>query len=363
MSHIEGLKTQLQGKRRKPVVYSGIDNCFDVEPLPCGIAAIDYILGGGLAYGRLSELFGNYSTGKSYLLYLFLAMNQRLGGTSVLFESEGAYSKDFFRSIGGSPEDLLVRPANATEDIFDGMADISKYASKQKDDHRFCVGWDSIAGTGTKHLQKTGMEKRDMSKAGSMTQGCQYITALIAEQRICVIATNQTRDTIGEDYDPMKRTHTPGGRAWPFHASQRLELQYRGGFITQTDEKGEPDHTKPSLGQRVRAFVDKNRLCPPHQTCELTFYNHAGYPHPLYGTPTKLGVDYAESLYHFYRHSEFRLPNGNPVIQLSGSWNKIDESVAEYKKFYAKDWLKVLEDIPDLWQLAYTKPADTSEDK
>lgn len=340
---------KLQGKKRKQVVFSGVDDCFHAEMLPCGVAGIDWILGGGLAYGRLSELFGNFSSGKSYLLYLFLAANQRLGGTSVLFESEFAYDETFYRAVGGVPEDLVVRPARTTQEVFEGIAEIAKETSGTQE--RVAIGWDGIAATGTKHLQDAGMDKRDMSKAFSMSQGTQYVTDLIGESKIAVIATNQTREKIGEDYDPMRRTHTPGGRAWPFHASQRLELTFRGGMIKQVDSSGK--ETGQTIGHWVRARVDKNKLAPPHMSCDLPFYSFSGEIHPVFASTTRMGIDYAEALLDFYKNSRFKLSNDLPVIYTAGSWYKANDILDYGKSFHAKDWPSVLEERPDFWHLAY----------
>jgi RecA/RadA recombinase len=349
-SFAEELQKKLQGKRRKKVVFSGVDEWFKAEFLQCGIAGIDWILGGGLAYGRLSEIFGNFSSGKTYLLYLFLAMNQRRGGTSVLFESEFAYNAGFYRSLGGSPESLILRPARTIQEVFDGMADVAKIACGKEE--RVAVGWDGIAATGTKHLQETGMLKKDMSKSAGMAQGTQYITDLIGESRIAIIATNQTRETIGDTPNPMYQTHTPGGKSWPFHASQRVELSFRGGYITEVlEENGKKEGTEP-IGHWVRARVNKNKLAPPHLACDVPFYARDGETHPIYGYKTKMGIDYAEALFDFYKNSRFRI-NDKPVVFTSGSWYRLDESFGYDKSFYAKDWPAVLEANPALWQLPY----------
>lgn len=361
----ESLKKKLQGKRRKQVVFSGTDAWFNAEFLPCGIAGVDWTLGGGVAYGRLAELFGNFSSGKTYLLYLFLAMNQRLGGVSALFESEFAYDEQFYRAVGGNPETLILRPARTIQEVFEGMADIAKHTAKEGSGEKVAIGWDGIAATGTKHLQDTGMEKRDMSKAFGMSQGTQYITDLIGESKIAVIATNQTREKIGDtSFDPMQRTHTPGGKAWPFHSSQRVELEFRGGFIKQFDPSAKDNKGKESIGHWVRSRVDKNKLAPPHLSCSLPFYSFDEEVHPLFRTPTRMGIDYAEALLEFYKESRFRLVvNGEkrPAVYTAGSWYRLDDSLGYDKSFHAKDWPGILEERPDLWQLVYQKESDRDE--
>lgn len=352
------LVSKLQGKKKKQVAYSGTDEWFHAEMLPCGIASVDWSLGGGVAYGRLSELFGNYSSGKTYLLYMFLAMNQRLGGTSALFETEFAYNAEFYQAIGGDPESLILVPCRTIQEVFDGMANIAKAVTDTGE--KVCIGWDGIAATGTKHLQDTGMDKRDMSKAAGMSQGTQYITDLIGASKVAVIATNQTRDTIGDDnYNWMGRSHTPGGKAWPFHSSQRVELTFRGGFIQRLDDKGEPIKGREPIGHWVRAWVDKNKLSPPHLSCDLPFYSFNNERHPVFGTATRMGIDYAEALLKFYHESRFRIiddAGSRPVITTAGGWYKLDPSLGYEKAFHAKSWPLILAERPDLWNLVYTGP-------
>jgi len=386
MTFRDGLKTKLQGKAKKPVVFFGSDAWFAAEFLPCGIAGIDWCLGGGASYGRLGELFGNYSSGKTYLLYLFLAMNQRQGGTSCLIESEFAYNEHFFRSIGGDPEALVLRPARTTQDAFSVIADVAKYVISQGDEsqEKVVVGWDGIAAAGTKHLQQAGMQKVDLSKSISMSQGCQYVTDLVGESGIAVIATNQTRERIGDStYDPMNRTQTPGGKAWPFFSSQRVELTFRGGFIRQVerDAKGRKKSGKseeeegakkkgksPPIGHWVEVYVDKNKLGPPHYTCRLPFYSYNDEEHPVYGTLTRMGVDYTEALFDFYLNSRFRLDPGEtkrPVVKAvtANGWYAVDEELAPgAKKFQAKEWPKVLEEYPDLWHVVYREDSGKEND-
>jgi RecA/RadA recombinase len=355
-------------------VFFGSDDWFSCDFLPSGIAGVDWIIGQGIAYGRLGELFGGYSSGKTYLLYLFLAMNQRQGGTSVLIETEYAYDEQFFRSLGGDPESLILIPAPTTQFVFNSIANICKHVIKEKTQEKVAVGWDGIAATNTKHLKDTGMDKADMSKPRAMSQGTSYITHLVSEAGIAVIATNQTRERIDDkSYDPMKRTHTPGGRAWPFHGSQRSELVFRGGYIrgVNRDAKGkkkDPDANTPNIGHWVEVYVDKNKLAPPHLKCRLPFYSYDDEEHPVWGTLTRMGVDYAEALWDFYLNSRFRLDPANtkrPVVRAvtANGWYAVDESIAPgAPKFQAKDWPGVLESYPELWQVVYRQQPPQNEE-
>lgn len=349
-------------KSTKDYVFRGDDETFHSDFLKTGLAPVDYVLSGGFPYGRMVELYGNFSSGKTYVLYLALAANQKAGGVSVLLESEGAFDKEFFRLCGGDPESLIVFPVTTVEETFNHIykvCEFSKEKRKSGDDTPFAVGWDSIAQTGTAHLQETGMDKRDMSKPFAMSQGAALVTTIIHETRVCVIATNQIRDLIGSN---DSATHTPGGRSWKFACSQRVELRFDGG------SKGSLINTKVNgkdemIGRQLKLTVTKNKCGVPLLEIFLPFYNHDNYLHPIYGYPTTFGVDKCEALFDFYSRSRYYIVNTvtrkERVIQsTSPGWYSLHPRVdPTEKKFRESEWATVLTANPILWDLIYvTKP-------
>lgn len=330
------------------------DTDFEIPVVSSGSIITDYLLGGGYGRGRFAEIFGNYSCGKSYELYQALIANQKAGGTSVLFEQEGAFNRNFFQMLGGDPNSLQVQSnLDTVEQVFECMKRVAKGAAGRPD-IPVCLGWDGIAATSTDHITEVGMSKRDMSKAILMDQGTKLLRNEIKRSKVCVIATNQIRVKIGQ----YATGHTtPGGSAYTFICSQRVELTLDGGDKTSliydnNDKSGEP------IGRWIRFKVEKNKLGSAMGICKRPFYNHFGRKHPLYGYETSIGFDENESLFEFYASGTFRLPPKDPntppwegpkVLIPNGAWYKLTDRIdKEQKAFYAKDWMEKLEQFPIL---------------
>jgi len=316
---------------------------------------VDHGLGGGFGYGRTIELYGNWSSGKTMLLYYALANNQRFGGDSILIESEGAFDDDFFATLGGDPSKLLVFADDETstvERVFKLIEQICLKVSKLGGSRPVCVGWDGIAATGTDHLEEKGMDVVDMSHPKMVSQGCKLVTNKIHKAGICVIATNQTRENYKtKDSEPT----TPGGKAWKFHASQRLELKFDGGTKTSIIT----DSNDFELGRWVVGYVSKNKLATPFARFRLPIYTATGLPHPVYkGRKTQLGIDTDQTLFSYYQIGRFFVNDKCERVVVSagdkGGWFLLHPSIDKSQtKFHAGDWPKKLEQFPKLKTLLY----------
>jgi recombination protein RecA len=331
------------------------DQFWHTDFLPTGIAGVDLALGGGFGFGRVAEIYGEWSTGKTMLLYHALANNQSMGGQSVLFETEGAFSSEFFQELGGNADELLVYDVDTAEQVFEGIKQVCTEAAKLKEKIPVVLGWDSIAETSTDHLLEVGMEKRDMSMPGVMSAGCKYIKNDVKRSGVCVLATNQTRDLID---DRSSRTHTPGGKAWKYLASQRVELRLDGGpkgslILAEDGEE---------VGQKVRGVVTKNKLASPFGVFRVPIYFRSakkGYVHPQSGEPLRLGVDKLEALLAVYTDGAFTLEDGEFVVEQSGAWYNLNKRLyPNAKSFHACDWNGVLKNHPDLLELPYKKTGE-----
>ena len=370
MSGLEDLfKKALDG-----ALYNASNPQWGWSVLPTGIPSLDRALGGGFAYGTIAELFGDWGVGKTFLLYILLAENQRRGGTSVLFESEGAFYPEFFEALGGDAKKLLLKPIRTVEEFFGGVYKLLKVmqAAKKKGAKDTCVmGWDSLAGTGTEHLQKTwdkGEQKQDMSKARRMSEGCALITQMISETNALIVATNQLRVNIGAA--DWERPHTPGGKGWPFHSSQRIELTFHGGPIGSQIHYEEGEGKKIHIGRKVKGEIIKNRIAPPFRTFTMPLYTESGYPHPMWkGEETKLGIDIEESTWNWISdpRATFAVRNAAGIVtgrkrfatSGGGKWTLAEEITAyrEPVSFYKKDFKKILLELPQL-SMANFDPAN-----
>jgi RecA/RadA recombinase len=356
-----------QDKKLAGSIIMGGDEFWETPRVSTGIPPLDAILSGGFGLGRTAEIYGNYSSGKTYVLLKLLATCQASGGTAVLIDTEGAFDAPFFLSLGGDPAKLITPRCDTVEDVFETITSITKYAKKNLTDlndpvSRIVIGWDGIAATPTKHLMTTGMEKRDMSMSIIMSQGTKYITSEVKDTGVCVVATNQIREKINSMDSSL---HTPGGKSWPFHASQRLELRFDGGSATSQIMGVTYDGTKwvekkEAVGRWLRCFVEKNKLGRALRRCALPFYFALGERHPIYDRALSIGVDLDEAIFDYLVNycelpsTDGEHPYGGPpaILSHSAGYFQIHPNLGlESKKFRQKDWPEILAANPSLMDL------------
>lgn len=333
----------------------GSDQFLNTRILPIGIPVIDHVLGGGWGLGRFIELYGNFASGKSAIVYYTLAKVQTLGGIGYLIDTEGAFDRNFFIDLGGDPE-AVVFPEESEIDCVEGIFTFMERTLKElmqygKDSPPVVIAWDSIAQSRTKHLATTGMSTIDLSRPKCISQGVDLVSPLVRQTNCALIGINQTIENIGSN-DSAKLT--PGGRKWKYASSQRLELQYDGGSKTSliVDET-----TKDVIGRKIKGRVEKSRMGASQREFTLAFYTADGYKHPIFGTPTRKGIDIDEALFdYYYSDGSFYLGEAKErVIQSKGAgWYWLHKSIdPEEKKFRAAAWPEVLEKNPKLRRLLY----------
>lgn len=335
----------------KGALYAANDSVWHGDFCPTGIVSVDRACNGGFGYGRTAEIFGDWSTGKTILLYQTLINNQRDGGTSILFEAEGAFDPEWYASLGGDATALLLKPIDTVEEFFEGVVKIADVIDARKDPNiKVVIGWDSIAATGTRKLQKEGLDgKKDMTKAFLMDQGTKRIVNRIKKSRIAVVATNQSRVKIGAP--DWAETHTPGGRAWPYLASTRIELKYDGG---PAGSKILTEESKPQkIGRYVKGEVVKNKLGPPFRTFRLSLYTEGGHQHPVFPEKTTaVGIDEDEALLEFYLKNPkayFGEDKERFVSGGGGGRYKLHPSIdPDQSAFTRKTWPGILNMFPSL---------------
>lgn len=325
--------------------------------IPTGVPAIDFATyAGGFGEGRITELFGPYSSGKSLLLYRWLIQNQLNGGLSFLYEAEGGFHEDFFRSMGGlfdtgSPHDLhLVPDLRSVEDFFDGVTAVIDKVKKAKLDVPVAIGWDSLAATSSKHVNsKKAGEGHAAKKAAVISEGASVLMSKLQGTRIALLNTNQIRVKPGaKDWED---THTPGGKAWPYACSTRVELEFAGGPKGSQiiDEK-----TGIMIGRMLRGCVVKNKLGPPMGKFRMPVYVQEGFPHPEFEDhETKVGIDLEECLFYWYAQNPLAVfgKDKQKFMESGGGgyYSLHPDAFGEQRKFRKKEWLKVLEEVPMLW--------------
>lgn len=238
-----------------------VDFSFGVEEdvkefIPTGILAIDWVLGNkGIPVGRLTELYGDYSSGKSWLLYKVLGEAQKRGMVAVLVETENSFSSEWVRKCNLMDVDnlLLVKPFYI-EEVFEVLFELL-----EKVDERLIIGWDSIAVTPSKSELEAGFSKRDLTKAQIIGQGLRMILRLMEKKGATVIIVNQLREKIGQVFGEVE--FTPGGRSVGYVVSLRIRMHRKskvriGDFV---------------VGQKIKVECTKSKVFEPFRSCEVEF--------------------------------------------------------------------------------------------
>jgi recombination protein RecA len=229
------------------------DAAVKVAAIPTGALSLDLALGvGGLPRGRIVEIFGPESSGKTTLIYHVLANAQRLGGICAFIDAEHAMDPTYARRIGVNIDDLLVSQPDTGEQALE-IADLLIRSGAVD-----VVAIDSVAALtpkveleGAMGDQTVGLQARMMSQAMRKLAG-----NLNRANTLCVL-TNQIREKIGVMFGSPETQ--PGGRALKFYASQRLDIRR-----IETLKEG-----TEAVGNRVRVKVVKNKVAAPFRQAEF----------------------------------------------------------------------------------------------
>ena len=244
----------------KGTVMLGSDPSLKVEYLATGVMPIDALLEGGLPRGRWVEIYGNFSTLKSYVALCAIAETQKIGGTCVLIDTEHAYDHEWAAQIGVDTERLIVEHPPTGEEA----VDVTQVVVANGAD---LVVWDSVAAIlpkqeanirmgGDKNIQPARL-------AALMSAALRKITA--GNSKTALLCINQTRQKVGIVFGNPETT--PGGMALPFYASYRMAMRRVGSVTTVhkvwTGDKYET--RKTTVGQKVRCELTKSKLSKPEQ--------------------------------------------------------------------------------------------------
>lgn len=248
----------------------GSDPSLVVEYLPTGILPIDVLLGGGLPRGRFTEIYGDYSTLKSYIGLAAIAQTQAAGGTAALVDTEHAFDPSWATSIGVVVDDLLYQSpptgelaVDVTEALVRGGVDL--------------VVWDSVAATlpqSERNKREHGEQHQPARLAALMSRATRKITA--ANQRTALLWINQTRLSVGKTFGNPETV--PGGKSLPFYASYRVSLRKAGAIKRDTKQwDGSKSVTvRETVAQKIKATVEKSKLSAPSREVYLTFDMETG---------------------------------------------------------------------------------------
>ncbi|MGN0651019.1 MAG: recombinase RecA [Oscillospiraceae bacterium] len=292
------------------IMFMGENRHMDIEHISTGSLMLDLALGiGGLPKGRIIEIYGTESSGKTTLSLQAVAEAQKLGGMAAFIDVEHALDPVYAGKLGVDVDHLIVSQPDTGEQALEIIETLVRSGAID------IIVLDSVAAMTTRAEIDGDMGDAHVGvQARLMSQAMRKLTAVISKTNCIAIFINQIREKIGVMYGNPETT--PGGRALKFYSSVRIEVR-----------RGEPIKDGGEIiGNRTKCKVVKNKVAPPFKTCEFDM---------LYGEGvSKLGeiIDTAVEL---------------DIIKKSGSWFSYNDMKIGQGRDKVKIYLQENKDICD----------------
>lgn len=260
-----------------PTIY------FDTGSFALNWCVSNLAIDGGMPGGRVVEIFGDPSTGKSLIIYKMMASVCNKGGFTILDDTESCYMEPYVRKLGVDTNRVIPIESDTVEQHFTNVIAALADLRKKVGPHvLILIALDSLAMLRTKHEAETEIDKRDLSKASVVRKGMRQLRiAMKQDPNTVYVVANHVIANIGDRFRP--RT-TPGGKSVPFQCSVRVELILSNKVVAE--------NTKRVLGVETIAKVIKNKIIEPFRQCRLRVMYKTGLvpDFNLYETAQSAGV-------------------------------------------------------------------------
>ena len=302
---LEQVLTQIEKQYGKGSIMKLGENSanVDIEVIPTGCLALDNALGvGGVPRGRIVEIYGPESSGKTTVALHIISETQKKGGIAAFIDAEHALDPSYAAKLGVNLDDLYVSQPDTGEQALDITESLVRSGAID------IIVIDSVAAlTPRAEIEGEMGDQHVGLQARLMSQALRKLTGITNKSKTCVIFINQLREKVGVMFGNPETT--PGGKALKFYASVRIDVRKADAL------KG----TDGLIGNRTKAKIVKNKVAPPFKTAEFDIIYGEGISQV--GCIIDMAVEYG-------------------VVDKSGAWFSYNGEKFAQGREKAKDYLK-----------------------